>query len=78
MSQIFFEGVFGFVRQKVSAQVQLLQFGKGFGFGKCQRPGIPHREIKCSKDFEVLEVVAPADFKTRIVDAPEGASEAAE
>ena len=31
--------------------------------GDCilQPPQIPHREIECSKDFEVLEVVAPAD-----------------
>ena len=28
------------------------------------------REIACSDDFEVLEIVAPADFKTRIVEAP--------
>jgi len=48
--------------------------------GDCilQPPKIPHREIECSDDFEVLEVVSPADFKTHIVDAPEGASEAAE
>ena len=47
--------------------------------GDCinQRPGIPHREIACSKDFEVLEIVAPANFETRIVDAPVSA-EAAE
>ena len=40
--------------------------------GDCinQRPGIPHREIACSDDFEVLEIVAPADFKTRVVEAP--------
>ena len=40
--------------------------------GDCinQRPGIPHREIACSEDFEVLEIVAPADFKTRVVEAP--------
>ena len=35
-----------------------------------QRPGIVHREIDCSPDFEVLEIVAPADFKTKIVDNP--------
>ena len=48
--------------------------------GDCiwQIPGIAHREIDCSKDFAVLEIVGPADFKTRIVDAPESASEAAE
>ena len=47
--------------------------------GDCinQRPGIKHREIGCSKDFEVLEIVSPGDFKTRIVEAPESA-EAAE
>ena len=40
--------------------------------GDCinQRPGIPHREIAYSKDYEVLQIVAPADFKTRIVSAP--------
>ena len=43
--------------------------------GDCinQRPGIPHREIAYSKDYEVLEIVAPADFETRIVDAPTSA-----
>ncbi len=35
-----------------------------------QIPGIPHREIACSEDFEVLEIVAPANFKTRVVDPP--------
>lgn len=40
--------------------------------GDCinQIPGIPHREIACSKDFEVLEIVGPANFETRIVEAP--------
>ena len=33
-----------------------------------QRPGIRHREIACSDDFEVLEIVAPANFKTEIVE----------
>ncbi|MBT4386003.1 MAG: cupin domain-containing protein [Betaproteobacteria bacterium] len=32
-----------------------------------QRPWIKHREIECSTDFEVLEIVSPANFKTRIV-----------
>ena len=32
-----------------------------------QRPLIKHREIECSPDFEVLEIVSPANFKTRIV-----------
>ena len=40
-----------------------------------QRPKIPHREIECSEDFEVLEIVAPANFETRIVDAPADAAE---
>jgi len=35
-----------------------------------QPPGIRHREIACSEDFSVLEIVAPADFTTRVVDAP--------
>ena len=43
-----------------------------------QRPWIAHREIECSPDFEVLEIVAPADFETRIVEAPEGHGDAAE
>ena len=40
--------------------------------GDCmnQRPMIAHRELENSDDYEVLEIVAPADFKTRIVDAP--------
>ena len=43
--------------------------------GDCinQRPGIAHREISYSKDYEVLEIVAPANFNTRIVDAPASA-----
>lgn len=42
--------------------------------GDCihQRPGIPHRELAVSDDFEVLEVVAPADFRTVVVDPPAG------
>ena len=35
-----------------------------------QTPGIKHREIACSDDFEVLEIVAPANFETRVVEAP--------
>ena len=35
-----------------------------------QRPGIKHKEIYCSDDFEVLEIVSPANFKTEIVDKP--------
>jgi uncharacterized protein YjlB len=40
--------------------------------GDCinQVPGIKHREIDCSADFEVLEIVSPADFKTRVVEGP--------
>ena len=42
--------------------------------GDCilQPPRIKHREIECSDDFEVLEIVAPANFETRIVDPPDG------
>ena len=36
---------------------------------------VRHREIDCSEDFEVLEIVAPADFETRIVDAPADAAD---
>ena len=41
--------------------------------GDCilQTPMIKHREIECSEDFEVLEIVSPADFATKVVDAPE-------
>lgn len=42
-----------------------------------QKPMIPHREIACSEDLEMLEIVSPANFKTKIVDPPESA-EAAE
>ena len=40
--------------------------------GDCilQPPRIRHREIACSDDFEVLEVVSPADFGTRVVEGP--------
>ncbi len=40
--------------------------------GDCvlQKPMIKHREIACSKDFEVLEIVSPGDFATKVVDAP--------
>jgi mannose-6-phosphate isomerase-like protein (cupin superfamily) len=48
--------------------------------GDCilQKPGIKHREITCSQDFEVLEIVSPANFATRIVEAPAVKAEAAE
>jgi len=46
--------------------------------GDCilQKPLIKHREIECSEDFEVLEIVAPGNFETRIVDAPATAAAA--
>jgi uncharacterized protein YjlB len=44
--------------------------------GDCilQPPRIRHREIACSEDFEVLEVVSPAKFGTRIVEGPQEAA----
>lgn len=36
-----------------------------------QKPFIKHREIACSSDFEVLEIVSPANFATKIVEAPD-------
>ena len=43
--------------------------------GSCfyQPPRIRHREIAHSRDVEMLEVVAPADFKTRAVKFGDGA-----
>lgn len=40
--------------------------------GDCvlQKPMIKHREIACSEDFEVLEIVSPGNFETKIVEAP--------
>ena len=40
--------------------------------GSCfyQPPGIRHREISHSKDLEMIEIVAPADFKTRSAAEP--------
>jgi quercetin dioxygenase-like cupin family protein len=35
-----------------------------------QVPMIKHREIACSDDFEVLEIVSPANFNTNVVDPP--------
>ena len=48
--------------------------------GDCilQKPMIPHREIACSEDFEVLEIVSPANFETKVVEGPGGSLEAAE
>ena len=41
--------------------------------GDCilQTPMIKHREIACSPDFEVLEIVSPTNFATKLVDPPE-------
>lgn len=38
--------------------------------GDCinQVPMIKHREIECSEDLELLEIVSPADFSTKVVD----------
>ena len=40
--------------------------------GTCfyQPPGIRHREISHSKDLELIEIVAPADFRTQDAGAP--------
>lgn len=48
--------------------------------GDCllQVPLIAHREIACSDDFEVLEIVAPADFETRVVEGPDEQTDAAD
>ncbi len=39
--------------------------------GDCinQVPGLKHREIECSADLEMLEIVSPADFRTVTLDA---------
>ena len=44
--------------------------------GDCilQKPMIKHREIECSDDLEILEIVSPADFATRVVDAPDASA----
>jgi uncharacterized protein YjlB len=44
--------------------------------GDCilQTPLLKHRQLECSDDYEVLEIVAPADFTTEIVDPPPGAA----
>lgn len=39
-----------------------------------QPPMIRHREIACSDDLELLEIVSPADFETRTVDPPDTAA----
>jgi hypothetical protein len=40
--------------------------------GTCfyQPPNIRHREIRHSPDLEMIEVVAPADFRTRGAEKP--------
>ena len=40
--------------------------------GDCinQIPRIRHRELECSEDFEVLEIVSPANFETITVESP--------
>lgn len=44
--------------------------------GDCmlQPAGLKHRELSCSDDFECLEVISPADFGTRDVEAPAAAT----
>lgn len=41
--------------------------------GDCinQVPMIKHREIECSDDLELLEIVSPADFGTAVVEGPD-------
>jgi len=41
--------------------------------GDCvlQTPSLRHRELACSDDYAVLEIVAPADFATRLVPPPD-------
>ena len=41
--------------------------------GDCvnQVPLLRHREIECSEDLELLEIVSPADFATRTTEAPD-------
>jgi quercetin dioxygenase-like cupin family protein len=48
--------------------------------GDCilQTPGIKHREIACSDDFEVLKIVSPANFTTRVVEAPQAGMRASQ
>lgn len=41
------------------------------GDGILQKPYIKHREIACSEDLELLEIVSPANFVTREVDGPD-------
>lgn len=41
-----------------------------------QPPLVRHREVEHSDDLELLEIIGPADFETRDVPAPEGATAA--
>jgi mannose-6-phosphate isomerase-like protein (cupin superfamily) len=45
--------------------------------GDCilQTPNLKHREIECSDDLEILEIVAPANFETHVVEAPAEAAD---
>lgn len=45
------------------------------GAGDCvhQPPGVRHRELGHSDDLELLEITAPAEFPTTLVDAPAAA-----
>jgi len=40
--------------------------------GSCalQPPGIRHREVRHSDDMELIEIISPAKFETRLVEAP--------
>ena len=40
------------------------------GSAALQPPGIRHREIRHSDDLELIEITAPAEFKTESVDKP--------
>ena len=48
--------------------------------GDCilQPPLIRHREIACSDDLEILEIVSPASFRTEVVEGPDSKAQAAE
>ncbi len=52
------------------------------GFARCeagtsvyQPPRIRHRELRHSDDVEILEITSPAEFVTRVVEAPAKAAE---
>ena len=48
----------------------LHRYYEGWRDAVLQVPMIKHREIACSDDFEVLEIVSPASFDTNVVDPP--------